>query len=310
MSETELRDLFGQIIGAEPEPAFTAANYLNAGHAAEARRRYRRLAVGGIALVGIIFAASVAAPALTQQRHRQQAASAVAETPKISLTAGAYFVTGAPETAKGVGWQVLYSLRWHASAPDGICSIAGTVFDQNGAKLTSFEDKTEPFARSMLYRDIVRSSYDAQKPPPYVKVSVTDCRGRTSTDSMNIAVDREQESVATFSPGWTEQRCTCWSGGSVRRSGAAGQTASYTAAFNGLAILTTTRPDGGTADVYVDGKYVRTINAAAGAATNRVVGFQTHFAGYGTHTIEVRVTSGSIDIDGFLTSYAPSGWGR
>jgi len=28
------------------------------------------------------------------------------------------------------------------------------------------------------------------------------------------------------------------------------------------------------------------------------------------HTIEVRVTSGSVDIDGFLTSHAPSGWGR
>lgn len=100
-----------------------------------------------------------------------------------------------------------------------------------------------------------------------------------------------------------------WSGGTVRRSAAAGQTATYTAAFNGVAVLTTKRPGGGSADVYVDGKYARTINAAAGTATNRVVGFQTHFVGYGTHTIEVRVTKGSVEIDGFLTSHAPSGWG-
>lgn len=310
MSETELRDLLGQIIEAEPAPPFTAANYLSAGQAAAVRRRYRRMAIGGFALVGMIIAGAVAAPGLAQQRDRRQAASAVAANPKMSIVPGVYFRTDAPETAKGTAWLVEYEIRWHMSAPKGICSVKGTVFDQNGAKLTSFEDKTSPLPRSMFYRDIVRSSFDAQLPPPYAKVTVTDCQGRTSTDSINIAVDREQETAATFSPGWTEQRCSCWSGGTVRRSGAAGQKATYTAAFNGVAILTTTGPAGGTADVYVDGKYARTINAAAGTATNRVVGFQTHFSGYGTHTVEVRVTKGSIDIDGFLTSHAPSGWGR
>ena len=188
--------------------------------------------------------------------------------------------------------------------------MRATVFDPNGGKLSTFEDTTEPFARSTVYRDIVRPDYDAQMPPPYVKVTLIDCKGRTVSDAMNIAVDREQETVAAFSAGWTQQGCPCWSSGAVRRSTAIGQTVTYTAAFNGLAILTTNRPGAGTADVYVDGTYARTINAAAGAATSRVVGFQTHFADYGMHTIEVRVTSGSIDIDGFLTSHSPEGWGR
>lgn len=311
MSGTELRDLFGQIISAEPEPPFTAADYVSAGRTAEIRRRHRRFAAGGLALVGMILAVSVAGPMLSEEQGGQQPASPAAKTPRISLVPGVYFVTGATETGQaGVGSQVLYSLRWRTSAPDGVCAVAGAVYNSDGRKLTSFEDRTGPFRRSMLYRDIVHPAYNTQAPPPYVKVTVTDCRGRTSTDAANIAVERQEETVATFSPGWTTQRCTCWSGGTVRRSAAAGQSASYTAAFNGVAVLTTTRPGGGSADVYVDGRYVRTINAAAGRATNRVVGFQTHFAGYGTHTIEVRVTKGSVDIDGFLTSHAPSGWGR
>lgn len=309
MSETELRDLFGQIIEAEPAPPFTAANYLSAGQAAEGRRRYRRLAIGGFALVGMIIAGAVAAPGLSEQRDRRQAATAVAATPKVSMTPGVYFRTGAAETTRGKAWLVRYEIRWRMSAPDGICSVSGTVFDQNGATLTSFADKSAPFTRSLIYSDIVRSSFDAHLPPPYAKVTVIDCKGRVATTALNIAVAREQESAAIFGPGWTEQRCSCWSGGAVRR-GIVGQTATYTAAFNGVAILTTTRPGGGSADVYVDGKYARTINASAGTAANRIVGFQTHFAGYGTHTIEVRVTSGSVDIDGFLTSHAPSGWGR
>ncbi len=310
MSGTDLRDLFGQMISAEPAPPFTAAPYLTAGQAAATRRRHRRIAAAGFAVVAVIGGASLAIPAIADQPGRQQTASAQLAAPRVAFVPGVYFQTGDPEVPRGAAWLVSYTVRWHANAQADICAMSGTVFNRDGSKLTGFSDTVAPFPRVMTYRDIVRGSYDEQNPPPYAKVTVTDCKGRSSTASTNIAVARMQETAATFSPGWSTQRCSCWSNGSVRRSAGAGQTAKFTATFNGVAVLTNTGPGRGRADVFIDGRYARTLDTAAATATNRVVGFQTHFDTNVARTVEIRVTSGTVEIDGFLTSHAPVGWGR
>ncbi|MDQ6875548.1 MAG: hypothetical protein M3042_10870 [Actinomycetota bacterium] len=118
-----------------------------------------------------------------------------------------------------------------------------------------------------------------------------------------MGVRQDEDTAASYSSGWTTGRCACWSGGGAHRSSAAGQTATYTGSFNAIGILTDRTPGRGTADVYVAGTYVRTIDGAATTMVNRVIGFHTHFADYGRHAVEVRVTRGRVDLNGFLTTF-------
>jgi subtilisin len=103
---------------------------------------------------------------------------------------------------------------------------------------------------------------------------------------------------------WTTWMHSSAHGGGTRYSTTAGATA--TLRFTGRAVAWVAQLGrlSGSAQVYVDGRYVRTVSLyAAGAQPRRVV-FAQHWASSGTHTISIRVagTAGHprVDVDAFL----------
>lgn len=110
-----------------------------------------------------------------------------------------------------------------------------------------------------------------------------------------------QEKAAKYSAGWTTGTGKIWSGGSVLKSTAAGQTATFTATANEFAVVTDHGTGRGTADVYLDGHKFASINDL-GTSVNRVIDAQIYKPTRGTHTMKVVVTNGRIDIDAFVTS--------
>lgn len=237
-------------------------------------------------------------------------ASATAAAPQIKIVPGASFQTGSTQVPVDLDHVVPYTARWTVSAPGGICAESARVDDGYGATLASFDDRTAPFPTQLSYRSHPWGAYSNGDAPPNLVVTVTDCAGNSDTASVNLAVRSDEEDRATFSAGWVAGTCDCWSLRSARKSTGAGQTATYTSTFNGIALLSDRGPGRGTADIYLDGKFVRSLDAAAPVTTNRLIIWQTHFATKARHTLQVRVTSGRFDVDAFLTTYDLSGWGN
>lgn len=237
-------------------------------------------------------------------------AGAAPAPPQIKIVPGGFFQTGSTEQPLDLDYVVPYTAKWTVSAPGGICSESARIDDGYGATLANFDDTTAPFPIQLSYLSYPWSSYDNGDPPPNIFVTVTDCAGNSSTASRNLGVRSQEEDRVTFSAGWATGACGCWSLGAARKSTGAGQTATYTFTFNGIALLSDRGPGRGTADIYVDGRFVRSLDASAPTTTNRLIIWQTHFARKARHTVQVRVTSGRFDVDAFLTTYDLSGWGN
>ena len=71
-----------------------------------------------------------------------------------------------------------------------------------------------------------------------------------------------------------------------------------------VALVMAKGPARGKASIYLDGKYIKTIDTYAASNTNRVVMWDTEVAGTGNHTIKVvnQATSGRprIDVDAYV----------
>lgn len=288
----------------ELAPPFVASPYLAAGLRATRRRRLRRSAVG-CGVVAAMFGVSLLLPALAAPRQRVLAAvTGRAGALHVSIVPGPYLSTGAVGRPAGQDWSMRYSVKWHASARAGICAERATVSDRSGGTLASLDRHSGPFPTHLSFAAAALSGGEPPgRPSPRLTLTVTDCDGHSRTATLNLGMRQNEDAAASYSRGWATGRCACWSGGSAHQSTAAGQAVTYTGSFNAIGILTDQAPGRGTADVYVDGTYVRTIDSAAPTAVNRVLGFQTHFADYGRHTVQIRVTSGRVDVDAFLTTF-------
>ena len=118
------------------------------------------------------------------------------------------------------------------------------------------------------------------------------------------ALRQEGAATVTKSSGWSTKTVSGSSGGSVLRSSKAG--ASIQTTFTGSAIgwVSTLGPTMGSADVYVDGTKVATVDLHRSALTARQIVWSKSYATPGTHTLQVRVlaTSGhpNVDLDAFV----------
>jgi hypothetical protein len=110
---------------------------------------------------------------------------------------------------------------------------------------------------------------------------------------------QQSSTSVRYTGSWAGQSGISYSGGSVRFARDAGASASLT--FNGRSIgwVTTRRPDGGLAQVYVDGVLLATVDTSAGSTTERFVAFSRSWSSYASHTIKIVVMSGRIDLDAF-----------
>jgi hypothetical protein len=115
-----------------------------------------------------------------------------------------------------------------------------------------------------------------------------------------VAKSEAATPALVYGGAWTTAVNTSCYGGKARYTRSA--TASVRFTFTGIEVawIATRGPTRGAAKVYVDGRYIATVNLA-GTAFYRRVAFRHVFATGGTHTLTIRPTgSGRIDVDGFL----------
>jgi hypothetical protein len=106
---------------------------------------------------------------------------------------------------------------------------------------------------------------------------------------------------------WTTQALTGSFGGSITFASAAGAAATYTFTGRGVSWISTTGPDRGKADVYIDGVRKKTIDLYTATAGPRLTVYTVNGLSAGAHTLEIRVlgtqnpssTTSRVDIDGF-----------
>jgi hypothetical protein len=110
---------------------------------------------------------------------------------------------------------------------------------------------------------------------------------------------QQENAAVTYTDTWTWQRDTAASGASVRFATDAG--AGATVQFKGRSVgwVTSLRPDGGLAEVYVDGLLAATVDTTSPTATPRVLAFTMSWSSYASHTVRIVVRSGRVDLDAF-----------
>jgi pimeloyl-ACP methyl ester carboxylesterase len=103
---------------------------------------------------------------------------------------------------------------------------------------------------------------------------------------------------------WTTVRAGSASGGSYRYARASGASASYTFTGRSIAWVATRSTSSGRAKVYLDGRYVTTVDLRASAAAWRRVVYTRTWPTSGTHTIRVvcLATAGHprVNVDAFV----------
>jgi hypothetical protein len=116
-------------------------------------------------------------------------------------------------------------------------------------------------------------------------------------------VARYQETSRRISYGgtWVRAYGAKHSGGYVRYARVAGRSATFVRALRDVAFVAPTSIGRGTADIYVDGTKVASINLKSSSARYRRVLWAAHFDTLATHVIRVVITgSRRVDVDCFV----------
>jgi hypothetical protein len=197
--------------------------------------------------------------------------------------------------------KVPLRLAWKASDPgSGVCR-----------SLVSRRFSTNPFTGVPLNLATVRSA--ATQAAPAAKAyqfaaSATDCSDLASATATSapvhlVAYQNSSRSIV-YRGGWDGARAPKAYGGSVRRTGRAGASASLRFTGREIAWVASKTPSSGSARVFVDGHAVAIVHLRAGTSIQRRVVFTRTWATAGTHTIKV-VALGTpshpvISVDAFL----------
>lgn len=148
------------------------------------------------------------------------------------------------------------------------------------------------------------------------RVRATDNAGNVSSyaEGPSLKVRAFEDSVAAptviyAGPGWTSATDTTnYSGGTVRRASAAGNSATLQQTGHDFAIVATKGPDKGKFQVYVDGVAGPVVDLYRSVATYRQVVWQIGYPTAAPHSVEIRVlgqknaaSSGTaVEVDAYL----------
>jgi hypothetical protein len=107
----------------------------------------------------------------------------------------------------------------------------------------------------------------------------------------------------TYKGTWRSARASAYIGGAVRYARSSGASATFTFTGRGVAWVGPKGPTRGSARVFVDGVFIRTVSFYARSFSLRQVAFAANWANVGTHTMTIKVvgTAGHpmVAIDAF-----------
>jgi hypothetical protein len=202
-----------------------------------------------------------------------------------------------PGTTVGTSTVPVY-VKWSASDPSGIASYAVQRSINGGTwasvalvppNLTSGYQSL-PFGVGV--REQARAADKKLNIGPW-SVSPT----------IGVLLSQQTGSAVAWHGTWNTQTTSVASGGSMRYGRFAGASATYTFTGSSIAWVSTRGPDRGSAKVYVDGVYAKTISLYSSSRSYRYVAFARNFGSTGVHTIKIVVdgTHGHprVDVDAF-----------
>jgi hypothetical protein len=137
------------------------------------------------------------------------------------------------------------------------------------------------------------------------RIRATDGAGNRSpfTEWAPIAVRRAQEGSGAidWTGTWHAADDARYSGGHLRHASAHSRRATFSFTGHAIGLVSRRSPNGGHADVRIDGVKVATIDLSASTVRYRRIVFRNVLASGGAHTIEIRpVGDGRVDIDAFI----------
>ena len=119
--------------------------------------------------------------------------------------------------------------------------------------------------------------------------------------TLTSSLIQDRSSAISYRGTWTKSVYSLASGGSTTYARTIGARARITFSGRAVAIVAPVGPTRGTASVYVDGVYKRTLSFRAATGKSRMVMYSLSFASLGTHSIELRLTSTKrVDLDAFV----------
>jgi GH25 family lysozyme M1 (1,4-beta-N-acetylmuramidase) len=131
--------------------------------------------------------------------------------------------------------------------------------------------------------------------------------GWQSGPSALTRLTQQGSSAIRYSGTWRTRTTSLSLGGSHRYASAAGASASYTFTGSSVGWVATRGPNRGSARIYVDGAYVRTVSLYARSYLPRRVVFAGTWATTGSHTLKIVVVGGgthpTVDVDAFIRLY-------
>jgi len=199
----------------------------------------------------------------------------------------------APST---LGTTISVVLSWSATDASGINSYEAQLLTFPGP-ITSNLILAAPTDTSVIGSLKVGRSYR-------LSVRATDVRGNTSewvTGKAFAIIKTEQSAAAVKYHGvWATSKASSASGGSFKRTSGRGAYATFTFTGSEISIVARTGPVFGKANVYLDGKFVKTINLYhAGSNVNRRIVLVKGLSSK-SHTIKIVRATKVIDIDAFV----------
>jgi hypothetical protein len=190
---------------------------------------------------------------------------------------------------------------WSINDGDGVCSASTQLYRGSLGSYTypwSYSgDRTTTSVASKTTWTSKIGNYDQ------LYTTATDCFGNSNYAYDYVQSSLQQENAASYGPGWSTAACACWSAGGVMKSSTVGAKATYTFSGRLVSLVSNRDTNRGQVSLSIDGGAAKTVSLSGSNLNRRIVWNSNYLSTAGSHLLTIKVVSGRVDIDGFITQY-------
>jgi hypothetical protein len=135
------------------------------------------------------------------------------------------------------------------------------------------------------------------------RMVATDGAGNASAwmygQTVQPLLSEQTSGAVTYTGTWTTSSSTSLSGGSLKYATVAGASATFSFTGSSVAWVSYLAPGRGSANVYVDGVYKKTVSLSSATYQPKSLVYAYPWGANAAHTIKIVVVSGRVDVDAF-----------
>lgn len=198
-----------------------------------------------------------------------------------------------------LGATIPVQIEWSAVDPDGVSAFGVQRQVAGGA----WQDVALPSPTSTSARESLSFGSDYR-----YAARATDGAGSVSEwapgSQATVALIEQTNASIAYSGTWVTIKTTNASGGSLKYATRSGASATYGFTGSGVNWVAYRGPDRGSAKIYVDGVYTKTISLYARTYSSKQIVYAFNWASSGPHKIKIVATGTAghprVDLDGFI----------